>query len=94
MPSKAVGKRSDRVGIIADILRSTGIPKTRHRARMNHHSLCGYLDFLTSQGFLEEVRDNGRVTYKRTQRGLNLLQQIDSVQHMLAHDEIREEVKT
>ena len=79
--------RRDSVNIIADILRLDEAPKTRYRATMNNSRLQKYLDFMTDQGLLDEVRQGGSTIYKRTERGIQLLEQIDSLLQMLIDPE-------
>ena len=77
-----IGRR-DSVNIIADILRLDEAPKTRYRATMNNSRLQKYLDFMTEQGFLEKTKQGNSTIYKRTEKGGQLLEQIDSLLEML-----------
>ncbi len=79
--------RRDSVNIIADILRFDESPKTRYRATMNNSRLQKYLDFMKEQGLLEEVKRGGSTIYRRTERGVQLLEQIDSLLQMLIEPE-------
>ena len=83
MVQGVVISRRDSVNIIADILRFDKAPKTRYRATMNNSRLQQYLDFMTDQGLLDEVRQGSSTIYKRTERGAQLLEQIDSLLQML-----------
>jgi len=75
--------RRDSVNIIADMLRLDQAPKTRYRATMNNSRLQKYLDFMTEQGLLEKTRQGNSTIYKRTEKGGQLLEQIDSLLGML-----------
>ena len=75
--------RRDSVNIIADILRLDKAPKTRYRATMNNSRLQKYLDFMMEQGLLEKTHRGNSTIYKRTEKGGQLLEQIDSLLDML-----------
>jgi len=78
-----VMSRRDSVNIIADILRLDEAPKTRYRATMNNSRLQKYLDFMMEQGLLEKTHQGSATIYKRTEKGGQLLEQIDSLLDML-----------
>ena len=75
--------RRDSVNIIADILRLEKVPKTKYRTTMNNSRLQKYLDFMTEQGLLEKTSQGNSTIYKRTEKGGQLLEQIDSLLDML-----------
>ena len=88
MVQSLVISRRDSVNIIADILRFDEAPKTRYRATMNNSRLQKYLDFMKEQGLLDEVRQGGSIIYRRTDRGSQLLEQIDDLLQMLIEPEV------
>jgi predicted transcriptional regulator len=75
--------RRDSVAITADILRYAEVPKTKHRSRMNGNRLENYLNFLINRGFLIEANRGSSVIYRRTEKGIELLKQIDDLERML-----------
>ena len=78
-----VNQRRSDVEIIAEMLRigTNGAAKTKimYNANMSYLQMKKYLGFLVGQGYIDIVRaGNPSVTYRATDRGLNLLKCIDA----------------
>jgi predicted transcriptional regulator len=41
-----------------------------YKANLSYNSLQEYLDLLVSKGFIEEIKDGKRISYKITDKGL------------------------
>jgi len=55
---------------------------------MNNSRLQRYLDFMKEQGLLDEVKRGSSTIYRRTDRGSQLLEQIDDLLQMLIEPEV------
>jgi len=83
-----MNNRRSNVEIIADMLRvgENGAGKTEimYSANMSYTQIQKYLGFLLSHGFINRVAvGNPVVTYQVTDKGLNLLKNIDSIMEVL-----------
>ena len=83
-----MNNRRSNVEIIADMLRvgENGAGKTEimYSANMSYTQIQKYLGFLLSHGFINRVEvGNPVVTYQVTDKGLNLLKNIDSIMEVL-----------
>jgi predicted transcriptional regulator len=83
-----VNKRRSNIEIIADMLRvgENGAGKTEimYSANMSYAQIQRYLGFLLSHGFIHRVQvGNPSVTYRVTEKGQRLLQNIDVITEML-----------
>ena len=79
------------IEVIADMLRLGEAGKTEimYSANMSYFQLQKYLKFLTQRGLIDRVVvGNPKITYKVTEKGLGLLENIDSILGML---ELRDE---
>jgi predicted transcriptional regulator len=83
--------KRDSVAITGDVLRSAEERKTKHRTRIGGRRLQDYLDFLVNRGFLIEASRGRSVTYWQTQKGLELLKQIDDLEYSLGNCETQKE---
>jgi len=86
-----VTKRRDRHDIIAEILGAavhTNL-KTRimYKARLSYYQISAYLDWLVKKGFLENVttkqKRQNSIMYRTTQKGMDLLHSVKSVNKLL-----------
>ena len=87
-----VNRRRSNIEIIAEMLKvgENGAGKTRimYNANMSYRQIQKYLGFLMSEGFIDKVEvGNPAVTYKVTDRGLKLLNSINSIIEMLGLDD-------
>ena len=83
-----MNKRRSNVEIIADMLKvgENGAGKTEimYSANMSYAQIQKYLGFLLSHGFVNKVHvGNPAVTYKVTDKGNDLLRNIDSIMEIL-----------
>jgi len=87
-----LNNRRSNIDIIADMLRLGEAGKTEimYSANMSYFQLQKYLKFLLQMKLIDKVTvGNPTVTYRITKKGLRLLRNIDSIQHILqAGDEI------
>ena len=87
-----VNRRRSNIEIIAEMLKvgenGAGKTKIMYNANMSYRQIQKYLGFLMSEGFIDKVEvGNPAVTYKVTDRGLKLLNSINSIIEMLGLDE-------
>ena len=80
------------IEIIGDMLKigenGAGKTKIMYNANLSYSQIQKYLGFLMSQGFIDKVEvGNPAVTYKVTDRGLKLLNTINSIIEMLGLDD-------
>lgn len=80
-------------GIISDILEATLHPsnKTRvmYRSNLNFARFHRYFDDLVARGFVEELNGtDGRVRYRATERGRDLLEVLRTAQDLVFADEL------
>ncbi|MGB5926140.1 MAG: winged helix-turn-helix domain-containing protein [Dehalococcoidia bacterium] len=83
-----MNRRRSNIEIIADMLRvgENGAGKTEimYSANMSYAQIQKYLGFLLSHGFINKVRvGNPSVTYQVTEKGGELLRNIDSIVEVL-----------
>ena len=83
-----MNNRRSNIEIIADMLRvgENGAGKTEimYSANMSYTQIQKYLGFLLSHEFINRVEvGNPVVTYQVTDKGLNLLNNIDSIMEVL-----------
>lgn len=83
-----MNRRRSNIEIIADMLRTgeNGAGKTEimYSANMSYAQLQKYLAFLLSHGFIHKVEvGNPVVTYHVTEKGRELLRNIDSIVEVL-----------
>jgi predicted transcriptional regulator len=83
-----MNKRRSNIEIIADMLRvgENGAGKTEimYSANMSYAQIQKYLGFLLSHGFINKVKmGNPSVTYQVTNKGGELLRNIDSIVEVL-----------
>ena len=83
-----MNNRRSNVEIIADMLRvgENGAGKTEimYSANMSYTQIQKYLGFLLNHEFINRVEvGNPVVTYQVTEKGLNLLKNIDSIMEVL-----------
>jgi predicted transcriptional regulator len=83
-----VNRRRSNIEIIADMLKvgENGAGKTEimYSANMSYAQIQKYLGFLVSHGFVHKVEvGNPMVTYKVTEKGGDLLKNIDSIMEIL-----------
>ena len=81
-----MNSRRSNIEVIADMLRLGEAGKTEimYSANMSYFQLQKYLLFLTQQGLVDKVKaGNPKITYKVTDRGLELLRSIDNILDML-----------
>ena len=86
-----MNNRRPNIEVIADMLRLGEAGKTEimYSANMSYFQLQKYLKFLTQRGLIDRVVvGNPKITYKVTEKGLGLLENIDSILGML---ELRDE---
>ncbi len=82
-----MNNRRSNIEVIADILRLGEASKTEimYSANMSYSQLQRYLNSLTRGGFIERAELSNPVKrYKVTERGLELLTDIDRISQMLA----------
>ena len=87
-----VNRRRSNIEIIAEMLKvgenGAGKTKIMYNANMSYRQIQKYLGFLMSEGFIDKVEvGNPAVTYKVTDRGLKLLNSINSIIEMLGLDD-------
>ena len=87
-----VSRRRSNIEIIAEMLKvgENGAGKTRimYNANMSYRQIQKYLGFLMSAGFIDKVAvGNPSVTYKVSDKGLKLLNSINSIIEMLGLDD-------
>ncbi len=83
-----MNRRRSNIEIIADMLRvgENGAGKTEimYSANMSYAQMQKYLGFLLSHGFIHKVQvGNPVVTYQLTEKGRELLRNIDSIIEIL-----------
>ena len=83
-----MNRRRSNIEIIADMLRvgENGAGKTEimYSANMSYAQIQKYLGFLLSHGFISKVQmGNPSVTYQVTEKGGELLRNIDSIIEVL-----------
>ena len=81
-----IGNRRSNIQIIADMLRLGEAGKTEimYSANMSYFQLQKYLNFLLQQKLIDKIYlGNPSVSYKVTEKGFNLLKNIDSIQEIL-----------
>jgi predicted transcriptional regulator len=83
-----MNRRRSNIEIIADMLKvgENGAGKTEimYSANMSYSQIQKYLGFLLSHGFINKVEvGNPVVTYRVTDKGLGLLNNIDSIMEVL-----------
>jgi len=83
-----MNRRRSNIEIIADMLRvgGNGAGKTEimYSANMSYAQIQKYLGFLLSHGFINKVQvGNPVVTYQVTNKGTDLLKNIDSIVEVL-----------
>lgn len=83
-----MNRRRSNIEIIADMLKvgENGAGKTEimYSANMSYAQIQKYLGFLLSHGFVNKVEvGNPMVTYKVTEKGGDLLRNIDSIMEIL-----------
>jgi predicted transcriptional regulator len=83
-----MNRRRSNIEIIADMLRvgENGAGKTEiiYSANMSYAQIQKYLGFLVSHGFVSKVHvGNPAVTYKVTEKGGDLLRNIDGIMEIL-----------
>ena len=83
-----MNRRRSNIEIIADMLKvgENGAGKTEimYSANMSYAQIQKYLGFLVSHGFVNKVEvGNPMVTYKVTEKGGDLLRNIDSIMEIL-----------
>ncbi|HEX17227.1 MAG TPA: DUF4364 domain-containing protein [Thermoplasmatales archaeon] len=80
---RLINSRRSEFEILADILRlaKDGAKKTQimYQVNLSYSQLRNYLSFLRNRGFLDEIgEEQGRI-YRISEKGLKLLENIDSV---------------
>ena len=85
-------RRRSNIEIIADMLKvgenGAGKTKIMYNANMSYRQIQKYLAFLLSQGFVDKMEiGNPAVTYKVTDKGLKLLNSINSIMETLGLDD-------
>ena len=83
-----MNNRRSNVEVIADILRLGEAGKTEimYSANMSYRQLQKYLEFLVESGFMDRIIvPNPGVKYKITDKGHQLLENIDGVLGLLNH---------
>ncbi len=83
-----MNRRRSNIEIIADMLRigEAGAGKTEimYSANMSYAQIQKYLGFLLSRGFINKVEvGNPVVTYQVTEKGVELLRNIESIMEIL-----------
>jgi len=83
-----MNRRRSNIEIIADMLRvgENGAGKTEimYSANMSYAQIQKYLAFLLSHGFINKVEvGNPIVTYQVTEKGIELLRNIDNITEVL-----------
>jgi predicted transcriptional regulator len=84
-------RRRSSVEVIADILRLGQAGKTEimYSANMSYFQLQKYLSYLLKLGLIDKVVvENPAVTYRVTEKGLDLLKSIEGVLEVLKSQEI------
>jgi predicted transcriptional regulator len=84
-------RRRSSVEVIADILRLGQAGKTEimYGANMSYFQLQKYLSYLLKLGLIDKVVvENPSVTYRVTEKGLDLLKSIEGVLEVLKSQEI------
>lgn len=84
--------RRSSIEIIGEILNLKRANKTKimYGANMSYEQTAMYLDFLENKGLMEKDTSNGRVNYKTTERGVNVLERIECLLKDLGLDERRD----
>jgi len=86
-----VKHRRSSIEIIADILRYGEAGKTEimYGVNMSYSQVNRYLNFLLKQEFLHKaITDDEHAIYRITQKGRNLLQDVETVLEMLQEKEL------
>jgi predicted transcriptional regulator len=89
-----VWARRSSIEIIGEILKLKRAGKTKimYRANMSYEQMGMYLDFLENKGLMVEDTSNGRVIFKTTERGVNVLERIEGLLKELGLDEGLDEI--
>lgn len=87
-----VSQRRSNIEIIAEMLKvgENGAGKTRimYNTNLSYTQIQKYMGYLLGRGFISEMQvGNPSVTYQITEKGLKLLQSINSVMEMLGLNE-------
>jgi predicted transcriptional regulator len=87
-----VGQRRSNIEIIADMLKvgenGAGKTKIMYNANLSYSQIQKYLGFLMGEGFINRLElGNPSVTYKVTDKGLKLLNSINSILEILGLDD-------
>lgn len=86
------GARRSWSGIVVDILEVALTPSKKmrimYRSNLNFARFNRYFYDLLKKGFLEEINDsNGKLVYKTTERGRNLLEVLKKGQELVFSEE-------
>jgi predicted transcriptional regulator len=84
--TRDMNNRRSNIEVMADILRMGKAGKTEimYGANMSYRQLQRYLDYLTERGFIDKTVVGNPVTqYRVNKRGFKLLENIESLLHML-----------
>ena len=87
-------RRRSSIEIIADMLRLGEAGKTEmmDRVNMSYFQLTKYLNFLIERGLVSKIAlGNPSVTYRVTNKGLQLLRSIDGILEMMDAKEVDED---
>jgi len=80
-------KRRDRLYIIAEILKAArnGIqkPQIMYKASLSFAQLTAYLSLLVKFGLLEATKQNEKIIYKTTSKGIRYLKSYEEIKHLL-----------
>jgi predicted transcriptional regulator len=89
--SNPSAKRRDKLFIIAEILdiAKEGSLKTQimYRANLSFTQLNDYISFMLRIGLLDKTSENGRETYRATEKGVDFLQRYREITELLKTDE-------
>jgi predicted transcriptional regulator len=87
-------RRRSSIEIIADMLRLGEAGKTEmmYSVNMSYFQLTKYLNFLIERGLVSKIAlGNPSVTYRVTNKGLQLLRSIDGILEMMDAKEVDED---
>jgi len=93
LPLERLESRRSSVGIVADILGllrlgEAGKTEIMYTVNMSYYQTQKYLSWLLELGLLHKVvKKNQSVSYRVTEKGLNLLSEIENMQEMLRSEE-------
>jgi len=87
-----INRRRSNIEIIAEMLKvgENGAGKTRimYNANLSYTQIQKYLGFLVGEGFIDKMKmGNPSVTYLVTEKGLKLLESINSLIKILGTDD-------